>query len=150
MASTPLGDIIGARFHESQTAAAIASGGANGTQAAFGPWLHNIKVQALYFTPLSSGGIAATQTATYRQGSLINPGTSGTLTITAASINYSYATNATVASFVPTGGTVSTVATRASVASGTMLYVTQATVGGTDANGTVLPAGVYTLAFEVV
>ncbi len=36
------------------------------------------------------------------------------------------------------------------VASGNVLYFSQETVGGTDANGTVLPAGQFSVAFEVV
>lgn len=151
MAKYALGDIPGARFHEPflQSVAAVASNGANGRIGQFGPFAHDIRVRNVWYSP-TAGDQAATQSATYRRLSLFNGGTAGTVTATAnriASLNAS-ASQASqgAAAFTiidPTG-------TTETVPAGAILYFSQETVGGTDANGTVLAAGQLALAYEVV
>jgi hypothetical protein len=161
MAKTPLGDIPGARFHEPNIVqnASVASNGANARLGMFGPFAHDIRVRNAWWTPTGADA-AGTQTATYRRLSMYNGGSSGTLTATGsgtatglqgriASLNL----NPTV-SFASLGPVAMTVidatGTSLLVASGNIIYFSQETVGGTDANGTVLPAGQFSVAFEVV
>lgn len=151
MAKAFLGDIPGARFHEPMlfTVAAIASGGANSNLGYFGPFAHDIRVRNVWFTP-TSASIVATQTATYRQIALYNAGTSGTASATGSRLAFLNA-SATAASWAPAAFTiVDATGTSETVASGTLMYFSQSTVGGTDANGTVLPGGHLALAYEVV
>lgn len=147
MASTPLGDIPGARFHEplAATNAAVASNGANARIGQIGPFAHNVRVRNAWWTPISADQ-AATQSATYRRLTLYNGGTAGTATATGsrlASANMS----ASAASLGPVSMTVDTTLT---VSSGSIIYFSQETVGGTDANGTVLSAGQFAVAYEVI
>lgn len=142
---TGLGDIPGNRLTHPilNTHASVASGGANallGPQ--FGPFPFNIRVRNVWWTP-TGGDTSATKSATYRRLTLINGGTAGAGTTIIASLNQS----ATVASLVPASLTVDTTAT---VASGNVLNFSQATVGGTDANGTVLLAGQFAISYEVI
>lgn len=151
MASTPLGDIPGARFSEANIAtnATIASGGANGVIGYFGPFAHPIRVRNVFWVP-TTGNQSATQTATFRRIDLINGGTAGTATATSARIA-SLALTASIASLFPAQMTiVDATGTTETVASGSVLFFSQSTVGGTDANGTVLAGGVFSLAYEVV
>lgn len=76
---------------------------------------------------------------------LVNAGVAGTGTATVAS----YINSVTSPSLTPIAMVVPTT-TAATVASGSMLQFSQATVGGTDANGTVLPGGVFALAYEII
>src|SRR5580765_8301639 len=93
MASTPLGDIPGARFFEpfAATNAAVASGGANSRVAQFGPFAHNVRVRNVWWTPTTADQ-TSTQSASYRRLSIYDGGASGTVTATAnrvASLNLS-------------------------------------------------------------
>ena len=144
MASTPLGDISGARFHAPAVVqnATVASGGANALIGVAGPFEHPIRVRGAYWIP-TGGANSATQTATYRRLSVVNLGTGGAGTAVVASLNLT----ASLASLV---GRALTVDTTATVAAGEVLAVSQATVGGTDANGTVLQAGSFALNYEVI
>lgn len=145
MASTPLGDIPGARFHEPivATHAAIASGGANARLGQFGPFAHPIRMRNVWWTPTGADQ-AATQSASYRRLNLYVGGVSGTAS---ASSMASIAMSASAASLAPVAMTVDTTVT---LASGAVAYFSQATVGAAEANGTVLVAGQFSCAYEVV
>lgn len=147
MAKTPLGDIPGARFHMPNVIqnASVASGGANARLGQFGPFAHDIRIRNAWWTPTGADQ-ASTQTATYRRLSVYNGGPAGTVTATASRMASANLT-ASVASLGPTPFTVDTAQ---SVANGNVVYLSQETVGGTDANGTVLVAGQFALAYEVV
>ncbi len=163
MASTPIGDIPGARFHQANlnAFAAVASGGAGARLGQFGPFAHPLRIRNVWYTPTGADN-AATQTATYRRLSLYNGGTSGTSTLSAsgtgtnsgfqgrvASLNLN--STASSGSQTPIPFTVvDATGTTLTLASGVVLYFSQETVGGTDANGTVLPAGQFAVAYEVV
>lgn len=145
--SSPLGDIPGARFTETNIVqnASVASGGANARLGQIGPYPHDVRFRNLWWSPTGADQ-AATQSATYRRLSLFNGGTAGTVTATAsrmASLNLS----ATQASL---GAAAFAVDTTQTLASGQIAYFSQETVGGTDANGTVLAAGQFALAYEIV
>lgn len=147
MASTPLGDIPGARFHVAQafTHASVASNGANARLGQIGPFAHDIRIRNAWWTPTGADN-AATNTASYRRLSLYNGGASGTATATAnrlASLNLT----ASAASLAPRAMTVDTTVT---VASGSVLYASQETVGGASATNTQLEAGQFALAYEII
>jgi len=148
MASTPLGDIAGARFIEqTETFAAVASGGANARLVGpLGPFPHNIRARALYYVPTTADQ-AATQTASYRRLSLYNGGTAGTATSTASRM----ASHNLIASQASLGALAwGTVDTTVTAASGSVLYFSQETVGAAEANGTVLAGGKFSLHYEII
>lgn len=146
MASTRLGDIPGARFHAPAvvTNASAASGGANARIGQFGPFQHNVRVRNVDWAPTSADQGA--NTASYRRLSLYNGGTAGTVTATASRIG-SLNLSASKASLAPVAFTVDTTVT---VASGAVLYFSQETVGGAEATGTVLQAGTFAVAYEII
>lgn len=142
MASTPKGDIPGARDHApSILNTALASDGANGLIAPIGPIAHNARIQKAWWTP--TGGDQGANAASYRRLTVVNGGPSGTGTVVVASV----ALSASHASLVPVALTT---VSSASVASGSVLYFSQDTVGGAHATGTVLRAGSLALAYEVI
>lgn len=142
MANTALGDIPGARFPLPRvTVGAVTSAAANAlVDTNFGPFPHDIRVRNLYFIPTAADQGAA---ASYRRITALNRGTSGTGTTIIGSINLS-ASKASMqaASFV--------VDSTLTLAAGAMLAFSQLTVGGTDATGTVLQAGVIAGSYEVI
>lgn len=145
--SSQLGDIPGARFHQPAVVqvSSVASGGATGRIGQFGPFALDIRFRNVWYSP-TSGDQSSTQTATYRRLSLFNGGTSGTATAAAsrmASLNLS-------ASQASLGAAAFAVDTTQTLASGQIAYFSQDTVGGIDANGTVLQAGYFSVAYEVV
>jgi hypothetical protein len=147
MGKVPQGDIPGNRDHIPLvgTHAAVASGGANSRQLQFGPLAFDVRMRNVWWSPTSADQ-AATQTATYRRLSVYNGGASGTGTATAsrmASLNLT-------ASLASLGAREFTVDTTVTLASGQIAYFSQETVGGTDANGSVLAGGQYSLAYEVL
>lgn len=152
MASTPEGDIPGLRGVDQNivTNASVASGGANAVLGPqFGPYPWPIRVRNAWWTP-TGGNQSATQSATFRRIDLINGGPAGTVTATGSRIA-SLGLTATIASLTPTQLViVDATGTTQTVASGNVLYFSQSTVGGTDANGTVLAAGQFSLAYEIV
>ncbi len=151
MASTPEGDIPGLRGVDQNIVvnASVASGGANGTLGQFGPYPWPVRVRNVWWTP-TSGNQSATQSATFRRLDLINGGPNGTVTATGSRIG-SLGLTATIASLTPTQLViVDATGTTQTVAQGNVLYFSQSTVGGTDANGTVLAGGQFTVAYEVV
>ncbi len=87
---------------------------------------------------------------------LFNAGTAGTATnggTGTATVNRIASLNiiATLASLAPAAFTVvDSTGTTLTVAAGSILYFSEATVGGTDANGTVLVAGMVNLDYEVL
>lgn len=142
MASTPKGDIPGAREHVHAVAnASVASNGANARVAAIGPFAHNIRVQNFWWTPL--GTDQAGDTASYRRLTLVNGGAAGTDTVVLASLNLT----ASHASLGPVAGAPVTAQT---VASGTVLYLSQTSIGTASDAETVLVAGQAALAYEIV
>jgi hypothetical protein len=151
MASTPEGDIPGLRGAEGSIVSfgAVASGGANAILGFFGPYPWPIRVRNAWYIP-TSGNQSATQTGTFRRLSAYNGGPVGTVTATAnrvASLNLV----ATVGSNSPAAfSIVDPTGTTETIAAGNMLYFSQETVGGTDANGTVLAGGQFALAYEIV
>lgn len=138
-----LGDIIGNRIGVPALAAhaSVASNGADGSLGQIGPFPYNIRVRSAWWTP--TGADQGANTASYRQLSLRNGGTAGTGTAVVASLNLT----ASKASLAPAEMTVDTTVT---LASGAVLVASQATVGGTDATGTVLRAGQFALAYEII
>lgn len=150
MAKYRLGDIPGARFHGPEVAmGALASNGAVGVTSYFGPFAQDIRIRNVWWTPTAASQ-AATQSASYRLLALYNGGTAGTATATTARIA-SLAMSATVASLTPTPYTlVDATGTTQTVASGSILYFSQSTVGGTDSNGTVTVAANIALEYEVL
>ena len=142
MASTPKGDIPGARDHVHGIAnASVASNGANGTIAPIGPLAHNIRVRNFWWTP--TGADQAAHTASYRRLSLVNGGAAGTGTAIVASLNLT-------ASHASLGAVAGVVDTTQSVASGSVLYLKQITVGGASAGVTELEAGSFALSYEII
>ena len=146
MASTALGDIPGARFHAPVvgTHASVASNGAAARLGQIGPFAHNIRMRNIWHSP--TGADQGANTASYRRLSVYNGGTAGTVTATAsriASLNYS-------ASLASLGARALTVDTTVTLASGEIAYFSQETVGGDDATGTVLRAGQFSVAYEVI
>lgn len=152
MAATPIGDIPGARFHEAVLAsfASLSSAAAVGVLPPyFGPFAHNIRIRNVWFTPTAANN-SATQSASYRLLSLYNGGTAGTATATGARVA-NYSASATLASLAPVAfNIVDATGTTQTIASGSILYFSQTTIGAADSNGTVLVAGNLTLAYEVV
>jgi hypothetical protein len=151
-----IGDIPGAVLPEGPFAvAAVASGGANAVVGYFGPYSYGVRVKHVWYTP-TAGNSSATQTATFRQLALFNGGTAGTATnggTGTATVNRIASLNiiATLASLAPAAFTVlDSTGTTQTVAAGSILYFSEATVGGTDANGTVLVAGMVNLDYEVL
>lgn len=147
MASTPQGDTPGARGVEGYagTFAAVASAAAGAVLGYIGPYPWPIRVRNAWFTP-TSGNQAATQTASYRQISVYNGGPAGTATASANRMAFANLT-ASAASFTPIAfqNTVDVTAP-----AGSLLYFSQGTVGGNDANGSVLAGGQLALAYEVM
>lgn len=150
MAKYRLGDIPGARFHAPEIAqASIASNGAAAVLGYFGPFAQDIRVRNVFWTPTVASQ-AATQSASYRLVSLYNGGTAGTATATSARVA-NFSASATIASLTPTPFTVvDATGTTQTIASGSLLYFSQTTVGGNDANGTVLVAGNLSMEYEVL
>ena len=147
MASTPLGDIPGARHGGegiAATNASVASAGANARLGQFGPFAHNIRIRNAWWTPTDADQ-AATQSASYRRLSIYDGGAAGTATATAnrvASLNVS-------ASQASLGPMAFTTLDRI-ISAGNVVYWSQETVGAADANGTVLRAGQLAFAYEVM
>lgn len=144
MAKYRQGDTPGARFGGSDhiSNAAVASGGANSILGMAGPMGVDRRVRDAYWTPTASSQ-SATQSATYRQLLLINGGTGGAGTTAIGTLNLS----ATKGQWAPAGFTLDTTHT---ITSGGVVLLSQGTVGGTDANGTVLVAGQVDLDYEVL
>jgi hypothetical protein len=147
MGKVPEGDIPGNRHHipNAATNTAVASGGANARIAQIGPLAFDVRLRNLWWSPTGADQ-TSTQTATYRRLSLYNGGSAGTATASASrmgSINLS----ASQASLGAVAGVVDTTVT---LASGQIAYFSQETVGGTDANGSVLAAGQFALAYEIL
>lgn len=144
--SNMLGDIPGARFMAPVvTNAAVASNGANARLGQFGPFPYDIRPRAAWWSPTGADQ-AATQTGSYRRLSFFNGGAAGTATATAsraASLNLT-------ASAASLGAVAMVVDTTQTIASGSILYMSQETVGGAEAGGTVLVAGQAQLAYEIV
>jgi hypothetical protein len=140
MANTALGDIPGARFPLGGANASLASSGANGRLIEIGIAPHDMRVRSAWWTP--TGGDQGTA-ASYRNVKLINGGTAGTGTAVVASL----ALSASKASLTPASMVADSAVT---VPAGAMIYASQDTVLGTDATGTVLRAGRFDLAYEVI
>jgi hypothetical protein len=146
MASTPLGDIPGARFHEAlaATAGAVASGGPNARLGQFGPFAHNIRIRNAWWVPTGADQVA-TNTASYRRQSLYDGGVSGTVTATAnrmASLNMNFSQASL--------GAMTWASIDRTLSAGNILYWSQETVGGTETLGTVMAAGQLAFAYEVM
>lgn len=144
--SNMLGDIPGARFlTQPVTNAAVASNGANARLGQVGPFPYDIRVRAAWWSPTGADQ-AATATGSFRRLSFYNGGPAGTATATAsrvASLNL-------VASQASLGAVAMVANTAATVASGSIVYLSQETVGGAEAGGTVLVAGQAHFAYEVI
>lgn len=140
MAKTALGDIPAARFPMTAAHASAASNTANGRLVPIGVAVHDMRIRAAWWTPTGADQGTA---ASYRNQTIVNGGTAGTATTTVAS----RVGSASAASLVPAAMTVDSTAT---IPAGAMLYASQATVGGTDATGTAIAAGEFTLAYEVI
>lgn len=138
-----LGDIVGNRLSVPflVSHASVASNGADASLGQVGPFPHDIRMRNAWWTP--TGGDQGANTASYRRLTLRNGGAAGTGTAIIASLNLT----ASRASLAPAEMTVDTTVT---LASGAVLVVSQATVGGTDATGTVLRAGQFALAYEII
>jgi hypothetical protein len=147
MASTPQGDISNNRFFVPQAAtfAAVASGGANARLGQIGPFSFPVRLREAWYCPTGADQ-SATQSATYRRIDVINGGAAGTVTASANRMG-TLGLTATQASL---GAASFAVDSTVTVPSGNVIYASQSTVGGTDANGTVLAAGQLALAFEVI
>ena len=147
MGSTPAGDIPGNRIHLPQavTFASVASGGANARLGQVGPFSHPVRLREAWFSPTGADQ-AATQSATYRRLDVINGGPNGTVTASANRMG----TLGLTASQASLGAAAFVVDTTVTVPSASIIYFSQSTVGGTDANGTVLVAGQLALAFEAI
>lgn len=145
MASTALGDIPGNRFTiPCMTHASFASGGANARVGQAGPFPFPIRVRSAYWTATGADNTASSSVS-YRRLTLVNGGTAGTGTVVAASLNLT----ATQASLLPRAMTIGAVGV-ATLAAGEVLVASQATVGGADANGTVLAAGQFAIDYEIL
>ena len=144
MASTPLGDIPGARFHipYAATHASVASNGANAKLAQIGPFEFPVAIRAAYWTPTGADQ-AGTSTASYRRMTVRNGGASGTTTAILASLNLT----ATRASLAPVAMTVVATPT---LAAGAVAVFSQETVGAASATNTQLEAGQFACAYEVI
>lgn len=140
MAKTALGDIPGARFSLKAAHASVASNGANGRLIELGVAPHDMRVRSAWWTPTGADQGTA---ASYRNVKIINGGTAGTGTAPAATL----ALSASKASLAPAAMTVDSTVT---IPQGAMIYASQDTTGGTDATGTVLRAGQFDLAYEVI
>lgn len=147
MGKTFQGDIPGNRQHDANVVAnaSVASGGANGRIGQAGPFAQDIRVQNAWWTPTGADSAGST-TASYRRLDLINGGPAGTVTASAARI----ATLGLTASHASLGPVPMVVDTTVTLASGSIVYFSQSTVGGTDATNTVLVAGQFALAYEVM
>jgi hypothetical protein len=122
----------------------MASGGANGLIALGGPVPWNARLRSAWYIPTDASQ-AATKSTSYRLLTLVNVGTGGAGTVVMANLTMS----ATIASLVAQGFAVNT-DTSATVPAGQVVAASQITVGGTDANGTVLRAGQIFLSWEVI
>lgn len=134
------------------TYASAASDGANARLIQAGPFGREGRLKAVYITP--TGGDQGANAASYRRFSVYNGGTAGTATATASRLA-SYNFSASAASLGPVAGTIVYPATGTAAASGTfgsadVLYVSQETVGGAHATGTVLRAGQVALQIEFI
>ena len=147
MAKVPQGDIPGYRvtLPVVQTHASVASNGANARLGQFGPFPFDLRLRNLWWSPTGADQ-ASTQTATYRRLSVYNGGSAGTATASASRMG-SVSLTGSQASLGAVAGVVDTTVT---LASGQIAFFSQETVGGTDANGTVLQAGQFSLACEIV
>jgi|SRR5688572_11357208 len=147
MGKVPQGDIPGNRHHVPllATHASVASGGANARLSQFGPFAFDIRMRNVWWSPTGADH-AATQSASYRRLSVYNGGSAGTVTASAsrmASLNNS-------ASQASLGAVPFVVDTTVTLGSGQIGYFSQETVGAADANGTVLVAGQFSLAYEII
>lgn len=138
-----LGDVVGNRVAVPVifTHASVASNGADAGLGQIGPFGYAVRVRSAWWTP--TGADQGAHTASYRRVSLRNGGSAGTGTAIIGSLNLS----ASKASLAPASMTVDTTAT---LAAGEVLVASQATVGGADATGTVLRAGQFALAYEII
>lgn len=147
MGKTALGDIPGNRFTLAPvTHASVASNGANARIQALGPFEFDVQIRQVYWSPTGADQNTAAQTASYRRLTLYNGGTAGTATATASRLG-SANVNASLASH---GTTTFTLAATPTVASGGIIYLSHETVGGAHNDGTVLAAGFFTVAYEVI
>lgn len=147
MGKVPQGDIPGNRHHIPLvfTHASVASGGANARLGQVGPFAFDIRMRNVWWSPTGADH-AATQSASYRRLSVYNGGTAGTATATAsrmASLNNS-------ASQASLGAVAFTTDSAVTLSSGQIAFFSQETVGAADANGTVLVAGQFALAYEIL
>lgn len=130
------------------THASVASNGANAILGFAGPWPYDVRVRTQYWQPTGADFTVSTATATasYRRIDVYNGGAAGTATATASRIG-SLSLQASIASRSTAGFTIDSTVT---VAAGNTLYFSQSTVGGADANGTVLPAGQISGFYEII
>jgi hypothetical protein len=138
MGSTKLGDIpSGAIAGQTISHASVASNGANAAILAIGVgnWRapQNVTIVSAHWEPTGADS-AVTNTTSYRTLTLINGGSAGTGTAVLASV----ALTATTASNTLRALTLASVPT---VAEGSVVAFSHATVGGAETNGTVLVAG---------
>lgn len=128
--------------------ASVASNGANARLGQFYV-SRDIRVKSAVWMPTGANQATvgtATTSATYRRLELYNGGTSGTVTATASRIG-SLNLTASLASLGSRGFTIDTTVT---AASGSILYFSQSTVGGTDNDGTILAAGSISFVYETI
>jgi len=148
MAKNRLGDIPGARFHVGPIANnSVASNGGNARIGQVGPFSFDVRVKSVVWTPIGSAHTVstATSTATYRRMSVYNGGTAGT-----ASASSNRLASLDLTDSVPQYGAAAfEVNDDHVVKAGEIVYFSQETVGGTDANATVLPAGQLQVEYEV-
>jgi len=146
MASTPLGDIPGARFHNENAASVTASVASNGAGARFGqvgPYAHNVRIRNAWWIP--TGTDQGANTGSYRRISIFDGGPSGTVTATANRV----ASLGMTASQASLGAMAFSTVDR-TISAGNVIYFSHDTVGGVDVNGSALQAGQLAYAYEVM
>jgi hypothetical protein len=109
-----------------------ASNGATARTAPFAAFHRDYRPTVFYFSPTGADATGSS-TATYRQLLVLNGGTSGTGTQVLASLNL-------VASLASWGTRAFTVNTSVTVASNSVIYFKQTTVGSGDHANCVMPA----------
>lgn len=138
MGASFLADIPGNAFRVVYHNAAIASDGAASRFAMFRAPA-NLQITAAYWVPY--GADQGADTGSYRKLSIVNGGTDGTATTVVASI----ALTASKASF-----SINALTGSATVAASAAVVFSQTTVGGDDATGTVLRAGVVQVEYQLL
>lgn len=145
MATTPQGDVPGNRYLANIVShASVASNGASASLGLFrAP--QNIKLQEAYRIPAANEAThgTASTSASYRRWSITNLGSAGAGTTVMASLNQ------TVSQAALTGRAFSTTANN-TAAAGDIIAISFASVGGDDADGTVVAAGSIQLQYELI